>query len=267
MSESEWKDPEARRADARAEYERIMTSVSPDPMGAFIETGVIGFVFGEMWRRGVLTPRDRRFITLSCVGAAGATTPIETHVWAALNSGDLTYAELDEFVLHFATQLGWPKASDLNLHAMMSAFRLAEERDEELEAHDFERWVDPADDETRRRRGEDAYLAVHGRPPAAAPTAFRGRSYLDFLYGEIWTRAQHLTRRDRRIVSICCAAFAGVDEEVTEHLTAALTMEELTYEELQELVVHYAVYLGWPLGRRLDDLLVAAATDAGLVAS
>ncbi len=67
-------------------------------------------------------------------------------------------------------------------------------------------------------------------------------------------------------MSICCAAFAGVEEEVSEHLRAALSMEELTYEELQELVVHYAVYLGWPLGRRLDDLLVAAADELGLTA-
>jgi 4-carboxymuconolactone decarboxylase len=260
---SEWNSREERQADARAEYERIMTTPSPDPMGAFIESGVIGFVFGEMWRRGVLTARDRRLITLSCVGAAGATTPIETHVWAALNSGDLTYAEFDEFVLHFATQLGWPKASDLNLHGMMSAFRLAEEREEELEAHDFELWVGPVDDEVRRERGEEAYRSIHGEPSPSAPTAFRGRSYLDFLYGEIWTRDQHLSRRDRRIVSICCAGAAGVDEEVSEHLRAALAMEELTYEELQELVVHYAVYLGWPLGRRLDDLLIAAAGETG----
>ena len=98
-------------------------------------------------------------------------------------------------------------------------------------------------------------------------TAFRGRASLDFLYGEIWTRTKHLTRRDRRIVSICCAAAGGIDEEAAEHLSAALAMEELTYEELQELVVHYAVYLGWTLGRRLDDLLVQAARDAGIEAS
>src|SRR5690349_16305584 len=151
---SEWADSDARRADARAEYERIMTTPSPDPMGAYLEAGVIGYVFGEMWRRGVLTARDRRFITLSCVGAAGAITPIETHVWAALNSDDLTYAEFDEFVLHFATQLGWPKASVLQMHGMMSLFKLAEERERPLEQHDFERWVDPTDDEARRRRGE-----------------------------------------------------------------------------------------------------------------
>ncbi len=261
---SEWNDREQRQADARAEYERIMTTPSPEPMGAFIETGVIGFVFGEMWRRGVLTARDRRLITLSCVGAAGAAMPIETHVWAALNSGDLTYAELDEFVLHFATQLGWPKASDLNLQAMTAAFRLAEEQGQEMEPHDYELWVDPVDDEARRERGEAGYLAVHGEASPPASTAFRGRSHLDFLYGEIWTREKHLSRRDRRIVSICCGAFAGVEEEVSEHLRAALSVDELTFEELQELVVHYAVYLGWPLGRRLDDLLVAAADELGL---
>ncbi len=65
-------------------------------------------------------------------------------------------------------------------------------------------------------------------------------------------------------MSICCAAFAGVEEEVSEHLRAALSTEDLTYEELQELVVHYAVYLGWLSGRRLDDLLVAVARDLGV---
>ena len=66
---SEWTNRDDRQADARAEYEHIMTTGSPDPTGAYIDAGVIGFVFGEMWRRGVLTPRDRRWITLSCLGA------------------------------------------------------------------------------------------------------------------------------------------------------------------------------------------------------
>jgi 4-carboxymuconolactone decarboxylase len=261
---SEFTDADDRRALARAEYERIMTTPSPDPTGAFIESGVIGFVFGEMWRRGVLTARDRRFITLSCVGAAGAITPIETHVWAALNSDDITYAEYDEFVLFFGTQLGWPKASLMMMHGMMTAFKLADERATPLEQHDFEPWLEPTDDETRRRRGEAAYEEVHGAAPPAAPTAFLGRGYLDFLYGEVWTRDKYLTRRDRRIVSICCAAAAGIEEEAAEHIRAALAQGDLTYEELQELVLHYAVYLGWTFGRRLDDVLVRAARDAGL---
>ena len=152
----------------------------------------------------------------------------------------------------------------MNLRRKNEGFKLAEERQQPLEAHDFELWAEPADDGVRRERGEAAYEEIHGTPAPAAPTAFRSRAHRYFLYGEMWTRTRHLTRRDRRIVSICCAAAAGVDEEVREHLRATLATDELTYEELQELVVHYAVYLGWNLGRRLDDLLVAAARDAGI---
>src|SRR3954454_541948 len=133
---SEWSTRDDRRAVARAEYEHIMTTPSPDPSGAYIEAGVIGFVFGEMWRRGVLTPRDRRWITLTCVGFAGAITPIETHVWAALNSGDISYEEFDEFLLHFGTQVGWPKASVMQMYGMTSRFKLAEQRGEEPRALD-----------------------------------------------------------------------------------------------------------------------------------
>ena len=258
---SEWTNREDRQATARAEYEHIMTTASPGPSGAYIESGVIGYVFGEMWRRGVLTPRDRRFITLSCVGAAGAIIPIETHVWAALNSNDLTYAEYDEFVLHFATQLGWPKASVMQMHGMMSALKLSEQRGLELAPHDYELWAEPVDDDTRRQRGEAAYRMVHRAEPPASTSPFRGRAYLDYLYGEIWTREQHLTRRDRRIVSICCAAAVAVDEETSAHLRAALLSGDLTVEELHELVMHFTVYMGWLIGRRLDDLLADVVAD------
>lgn len=250
---------EERRAVARAEYERIMTTASPEPVGAYLEAGVIGYVFGEMWRRGVLTPRDRRWITLTCVGAAGAITPIETHVYAALKSGEISYPEFDEFVLHFGTQAGWPKASVMQVHGMMSAFKIAEESGGPFEAPDFELWAQPVDDDARRRRGVSAYQQIHGEAPPRASTAFQGHARLDYLYGEIWMRAKYLTRRDRRIISICSAASAAIDEEVTDHLRAALTLGEMTRNDLEELVVHFAVYLGWNLARRLDDLLLEVA--------
>ena len=81
---SEWTDRDQRQADAAAQYEHIMTTPAPPAIGAYIDAGVIGFVFGEMWRRGVLTPRDRRWVTLACVGAADAPVPMETHTYAAL---------------------------------------------------------------------------------------------------------------------------------------------------------------------------------------
>src|ERR1700761_3401767 len=97
---AQWSNSEERQAGARQCYEHINTTTSPPDIGAYINAGVIGFVFGEMWQRGVLTPRDRRWITLACVGVMDAHVPIQSHVWAALNSGDVTPEELDEFVLH-----------------------------------------------------------------------------------------------------------------------------------------------------------------------
>ena len=258
---ADWSNRDERLAVAKAEYEHIMRSPSPDPAGAYLESGVIGYVFGEMWRRGVLTARDRRWITLTCVGAAGAITPIETHVYAALKSGDITYAEFDEFVLHFATQAGWPKASVMQMYGMMTIYKISEESGNELQPLDFERWTEPVEDGVRRERGLAAYEQIQGVAPPAPSTAFRGRARIDYLYGEIWGRQRYLTRRDRRIVSICSAASSTIDEEVAEHLRAALTLGDLTRDELEELVVHFAVYQGWNLARRLDDLLVDVAND------
>ena len=79
------------------------------------------------------------------------TIPIETHSWAAINSGDLTVEEFDEFVLHLGTQLGWPKASAMNMQMMLSAFKLAEQREEQPQPLDFEPWVDPEDDDVAPR--------------------------------------------------------------------------------------------------------------------
>ena len=242
-----------------------MTTPAPPAIGAYIDAGVIGFVFGEMWRRGVLTPRDRRWVTLACVGVADAPIPMETHTYAALNSGDVTNEEIDEFLLFFGTQMGWPKGSAMNTQILTAMAKIAEERGEEMQLPRFVPWTDPG----RRRRAPGARRSRVRRGPrrrtAARHTAFRGRAYFDFLYGEVWTRDEYLTRRDRRLVSICCSAELGVDAETTEHLEAALRNGELTYEELQEVVMHVAVYLGWIIARRLDDLLVAAAIRTGVI--
>ena len=76
---------------------------------------MIDFVFAEVWERPGLSRRDRRFVTLPCVAAADAEAPLRDHVYAALNSGDVTITEMRETVLHFAVYSGWPKASRFNM--------------------------------------------------------------------------------------------------------------------------------------------------------
>src|SRR4051794_37029749 len=90
-----------------------MVSAAPPPMTPYLERGVVDSVFGELWNRPGLSRRDRRLITLACVGAAAVDVPIQQHVYAALESGDITREEMQEFVLHFAYYAGWPRASAL----------------------------------------------------------------------------------------------------------------------------------------------------------
>jgi 4-carboxymuconolactone decarboxylase len=54
--------------------------------------------------------------------------------------------------------------------------------------------------------------------------------------------------------------------ETTDQLESALRSGDLTFEELQEVVLHIAVYLGWIVARRLDHLLVSAAASTGTAA-
>jgi 4-carboxymuconolactone decarboxylase len=183
----------------------------------------------------------------------GATVPIQTHFFAALNSGDCTLNELEEFNLFFATQCGWPRGQVVDLYITEAAKKLGAERDPII------RWAEPTDPRARRRRGRAAYEEIMCAPPSMGSmgeTAFGGLGYLDYLYGEIWTRPV-LTRRERRIIALCCTAL--LSEESEAHAYAALASGDLEVEELEELVLHYAVYCGWPNGAKLDAVVRAAA--------
>ena len=104
---------QARTETGRRRYREVMVSEAPPPMTPYLEHGVVDSVFGELWDRPGLSRRERRWITLACVGAAAVDLPIEQHVYAALASGDISRAEMQEFVLHFAYYAGWPRASAL----------------------------------------------------------------------------------------------------------------------------------------------------------
>ena len=238
-----------RSIAARASYQEVMTTPGPQPIKPYFDGGVVGFVFGEMWPRPGLSRRDRRWVTISCVGAMGITIPVQTHFFAALNSGDITLEELEEFCLFFGTQCGWPRAQLVDQFITDAAQRL------EIERTSFEPWVGPRDAAERQARGRAAYEEIMCAPAPTNDTVFRRTGYFNFLFGEIWTRPV-LTRRERRIIALCCAGFA--DGEAEAHAYAAMKSGDLTFEELQEVVLHYAVYCGWQSGAVLDDIVVAA---------
>ncbi len=110
LREAAW-DPQTRLDDGAAGFENVMTFGGPPPATAYFEGGILNFVFGEVWERPELDQRARRWITLVGVADSSADTPIRTHIYGAMASGNCSYEEMDEFVLQYAIHSGWPRAS------------------------------------------------------------------------------------------------------------------------------------------------------------
>ncbi|TCM14605.1 4-carboxymuconolactone decarboxylase [Novosphingobium sp. PhB165] len=104
-------DPQVRIQEGIDEFDAVMGFPGPPPVTPYFEAGIDSFVFGEMWKRAGLDQRSRRWITLVGVSESCATTPIKTHFFAAMASGNCAPEELQEFVLQYAVHAGWPKAS------------------------------------------------------------------------------------------------------------------------------------------------------------
>lgn len=73
-----------------------------------VEIGLTS-VFGLLWARDGLSPRDRSLVTLGILIALGAENELRTHVRIALTNG-LTRDELAEVVYHTAGYAGFPAA-------------------------------------------------------------------------------------------------------------------------------------------------------------
>jgi 4-carboxymuconolactone decarboxylase len=67
-------------------------------------------LFGEVWKRPGLSPRDRSLITVATLVALYRTNELPFHLRLALQNG-VTRAELGELITHLAFYAGWPTAS------------------------------------------------------------------------------------------------------------------------------------------------------------
>lgn len=104
-------DADVRTAEGQAEFTAVMTFPGGPSVTPYLE-GINNFVFGEMWGRyDQLDQRSRRWITLVGVCESTAETPMKTHIYAAMASGNCTPVEMQEFVLAYGIHAGWPRAS------------------------------------------------------------------------------------------------------------------------------------------------------------
>jgi 4-carboxymuconolactone decarboxylase len=67
-------------------------------------------LFGEVWERPGLSPRDRSLVTVACLVALYRTNELPGHLKRALANG-VSREELVEVITHLAFYAGWPTAA------------------------------------------------------------------------------------------------------------------------------------------------------------
>ena len=236
-------------------FASVMADEAPPPDTTLTAVGVMAFEFGAIWARPGLSRRDRRILTLTCASAAAAESTVEAHVGAALRTGDLTVEEMQEAILHVAVYLGWPHAECLDRAMRSQARRIATEdgTDPEIPAP----WQRPpwGSVDERDRHDAETFEAVmtFAAPPPVSP--YVGAGVLRLVFGELWDRPG-LTRRDRRMITLASVNASDADGPIESHVFAALNSGDITPDEAREIVLHLAVYSGWPKASRLEGVIM-----------
>ncbi len=75
---------------------------------------------------------------------------------------------------------------------------------------------------------------------------------VDHLFGSVWT-SEELDVRDRRLMTIGVLAALGNSDLLDLQFDCALQRDELTVDQLREVVVHLTHYIGWPMSTGLNE--------------
>lgn len=189
-------------------------------------------LFGEVWERGELSPRDRSLVTVATLVSTGKAAQTGSHVRRALDNG-LKPEEIGELITHLAFYSGWPNA----MSAVTETKKVFEERGIGALANSAAARIElDAKAEATRAATVDANVA----PTASALADLTNR----VLFGDLWQRPD-LSARDRSLVTMAALIAIGQPEQLPFHANRAMD-NGLTRAEASEVVTHVAFYAGWP---------------------
>lgn len=211
-------------------------SVAPRNMQA-IAPALAGYtdrvLFGDVWVRPELPPRDRSIVTLSVLIATGKIAQMKSHLGRGLDNG-IKPSEIAGMVTQLAFYTGWPSAvSALN----------------EVEKVFAERHVDP----TSLAAVPPASAPLPGSDAARAATVNRTLGPIapklakltnDVVFADLWRRID-LSPRDRSLVTIAALAAGGDGDQLAFHVQRGLE-NGLAQPQIVEALTHLAFYAGWP---------------------
>lgn len=68
----------------------------------------------------------------------------------------------------------------------------------------------------------------------------------DVLFGEVWSREDLLSLRDRSLITIICLMAQGLTDSSFEYHLMTAKKNGITKKEIAEILTHAAFYAGWP---------------------
>jgi len=86
------------------------------------------------------------------------------------------------------------------------------------------------------------------------------RYTLEHLFPRVWARPE-LSIRDRRLLTMGAVAALGCGELWELQLRQALRNGEVTVEQMQEMVLHMAHYIGWPRSIAIEQAVQRVIAD------
>jgi 4-carboxymuconolactone decarboxylase len=203
-------------------------------------------LFGDVWNRPDLSPRDRSLVTVSVLIATGKTAQLAGHLNRALANG-VQPSEASGLLAHLAIYCGWPNTvSALDIYDQVY---------------------------TARQIDTTTLRTVKPRVPAPASETARARSVSeefgtiapkftqltnDVVFGDLWRRPD-LSPRDRSLVTIAALAAMGDDDQLDVYLRRGVE-SGLTRAQIIEALTHLGFYAGWP---KATKAITAASRSLG----
>ena len=198
-------------------------------------------LFGDVWARPELSPRDRSLVTIAVLIATGKPAQLTGHLGRALTNG-VQPMEASGVLAHLAIYCGWPSA--------VSA----------LEVYDQVYTARKIDTETLRAMG--TRLPAGGADEARAKTVTAELGAVapkfaqltnDVVFDDLWRRPD-LSVRHRSLVTVAALAAMGDDDQLDFYLRRAIE-SGLTRPQIAEALTHLAFYAGWPKASKAITML------------
>jgi len=188
-------------------------------------------LFGDVWKRPELSPRDRSLVTISVLIATGKPAQLAGHLGRALDNG-VQVSEASGVLAHLAIYGGWPSAvSALDVYDQVYTARKVDTT--ALHAVG-PRLSAPTSDAARAKVVNDEFGVV--APKFAELTT-------GVVFDDLWRRSD-LAPRDRSLVTIAALAAMGDADELEVYLRRGLE-SGLTRSQIAEAVTHLGFYAGW----------------------